>query len=51
MVLGTQYKLQDAQFLNLIINNHDVKQVSQQTLLGLHIDDKLSFTTHVDKLH
>ena len=50
MVLGTQYKLQDAQSLNLIIDNHDVKHVSQQKLLGLHIDNKLSFTTHIDKL-
>ena len=50
MVLGTRYKLQDAQFLNLIIDNHDVKHVSQQKLLGLHIDDKLSFTNHIDKL-
>ena len=50
MVLGTRYKIQDAQFLNLIIDNHDVKHVSQQKLLGLHIDDKLSFTTHIDKL-
>ena len=30
MVLGTRYKLNDAQILNLIIDNHDVKQVSQQ---------------------
>ena len=50
MVLGTRYKLQDAQFLNLIIDNHDVKHVPQQKLLGLHIDDKLSFTSHIDKL-
>ena len=50
MVLGTRYKLQDAQFLHLIIDNHDIKHVSQQKLLGLHIDDKLSFTTHIDLL-
>ena len=30
MVLGTQYKSQDAKYLNLIIDNHDVKRVSQQ---------------------
>ena len=46
MVLGTRYKLQDAQFLNLIIDNY----VSQQNILGLHIDGKVSFTTHIDKL-
>ena len=50
MVLDTRYKLQDAQFLNLIIDNYDVKHVSQQKSLGLHIDDKLSFTNHIDKL-
>ena len=33
IVLGTRYKLRDAQFLNLIIDNHDVKHVSQQKLL------------------
>ena len=32
------------------MDNHDVKHVSQQKLLGLHIDDKLSFTIHTDKL-
>ena len=50
MVLETGYKLQDAQFLNLIIDNHDAKHVSQQKLLGLHMDDKLSFKNHIDKL-
>ena len=50
MVLGTRYKLQDAHFLNLIIDNQDVKRVSQQKLLGLHIDDNLSFTSHIDEL-
>ena len=50
MVLGNRYKLQDAHFLNLIIDNHDVKHSSQQKLLGLHIDDKLSFTSHIDVL-
>ena len=48
--VGTQYKLRDEQFFNLIIDNHDVKHVSQQKLLGLYIDDKLSFTTHIYKL-
>ena len=39
MVLGIRDLLQDAQFLNLIIDNHNVIHVSQQKLLGLHIDD------------
>ena len=47
MVLGSRYKLHDAQFLNLIIDNHDVKRVSQQKLLGLHPAEKLSFTNHI----
>ena len=47
MVLGTRYKLQDTKFLYLITDNHDV---SQQKFMGLHIDDKLSFTNHIDKL-
>ena len=37
MVLGTRYKLQDAQLLNLIIDNNDVKHVAQHKLSGLHI--------------
>ena len=37
MILGTRYKLQDAQFLNLIIDNHYVKHVSQQKLLGFKL--------------
>ena len=36
MVLGTRYKLQDAQFLNQVINNHNVKHVAQQKLLCLY---------------
>ena len=48
MVLGTRYKLQ---YLNLIIiDYHNVKHVSQQKLLDLHIDDNLSFTSHINKL-
>ena len=50
IVLGTQYELQDAQFLNLIMDDHNVKQVSQQKLLGLHIDDTLSFTIHTENI-
>ena len=46
LVLGTRYTLQDAHFL---IVNHDVKHVSQQKIMCLHIDDKLSFTSHIDK--
>ena len=50
MALGTRYTLQDTQSLNLKIDNHDVKRAIQQKLLGWHIDDKLSFTIHIDKL-
>ena len=50
MFLGNQYKLQDAQFLNPIMDNHDLKYGSQPKLQGLHIDDKLSCTIHTDKL-
>ena len=39
MVLGIRDLLQDAHFLNLIIDNHNVIHVSQQKLLGLNIDD------------
>ena len=42
MVLGSIYKLQDAHFIYLIIDNHDVKHVSQQKIMVLHIDVKLS---------
>ena len=49
MVLGTRYTLQDTQSLNLKIDNHDVKRAIQQKLLGWNIDDKLSFTIHIDK--
>ena len=46
LFLGTRYELQDSQFLTLITDNHDVKHVSQQKLLALHIDDKY-FTSHI----
>ena len=46
MILGTRYKLQDAQYLKLIIENYDLKHVSQQKYW-----DNLSFASHIDKLY
>ena len=40
MAMGTRHKLQN--FLNLKIEGNDIKNVSQQKLMGLTIDDKLT---------
>ena len=36
--------------LNISIDNCQIKQTSTQKLLGVHVDDKLTCTTHIDHL-
>lgn len=50
MVLGTRQRLHDSPQLNLNIDGHDICNVSQQKLLGLVIDDKLTWSAHLDNL-
>ena len=50
MTLGTIYKLQQAGQLNITIGNTPLNSVSSQKLLGLHIDETLTWNKHIDYL-
>ena len=50
MVMGTRHGLLDLPVLKIKIDGHDIPNVSQQKLLGLLIDNKLTFSAHIDNL-
>ena len=50
MTLGSRYKIQQAGQLNIIIDDVQLKPVSSQKLLGIHIDETLSWNSHIDYL-
>ena len=50
MAMGTRHKLQNFPRLSLKIDGNDIKNVSQQKLLGLTIDNKLTWSAHIDNL-
>ena len=50
MVMGTRHGLLDLPVLKIKIDGHDISNVSQQKLLGLLIDNKLTFSAHIDNL-
>ena len=50
MLAGTRHRLHEMPPLNLQIDGHDIKNVSQQKLLGLLIDDKLTWSAHIDNI-
>ena len=50
MLLGTRQRLISSHQLNISIDNREIKQTSTQKLLGVHIDDRLTWTTHIDHL-
>ena len=50
MIAGTRHMLHDISPLNLKIDGHDMKNVFQQKLLGLLIDDKLTWSAHIDNI-
>ena len=50
ILLGTKQRLINLHQLNISINNRQIKQTSTQKLLGVHIDDSLTWTTHIDHL-
>ena len=51
MVTGTRQSLHDLSQLNIKINGHDITNVSQQKLLGLLIDNKLTWSAHQSLLY
>ena len=50
MTLGSRHKIQQAGPLSIYIGNTQLNSVSSQKLLGLHIDETLSWTQHIDYL-
>ena len=50
MTLGTRHKIQQTGPLNISIGNTQLNPVSSQKLLGVHIDETLSWNQHIDFL-
>ena len=50
MVLGAKKRVQDEYQLELSADNHAINKVTKQRLLGIIIDDHLSWTAHIDHL-
>ena len=48
MAVGTKQKLSHTEKLNIKIENNEIEPVSSQKLLGLHIDENLNWTMHID---
>ena len=49
MVIGPKQKVSNSCGLSLCINGMQITNVSSQKLLGVHIDNNLSWKTHIDK--
>ena len=50
MLVGNRHKTREASGLNIHIENNKLKQVEKQKLLGVFIDENLSWTAHIDNL-
>ena len=50
MTVGSKQKLCDTEKLNIKIDNHKIEVVSTQKLPGIHIDENLYWTRHIDHL-
>ena len=50
MLLGTKKRLNMSQKINIKIENTCIKNVSEQKLLGIHIDENLYWSNHLDHL-
>ena len=50
MTLGTKHRLNGSNQLDINADNIKIKQVSDQKLLGLHIDENLNWCSHIDHL-
>ena len=50
MTLGTKHRLNGSNQLDINADNIKIKQVSNQKLLGLHIDENLNWCSHIDHL-
>ena len=50
MLAGTRQRLNLTRKLDINIDNTHIKNVSEQKLLGVYIDENLSWSTHIDYL-
>ena len=50
MLIGTRYRTQNSQQLNIYIDNNKIKSVNKQKLLGIYIDENLLWSDHIDYL-
>ena len=50
MLIGTRYRTQNSQQLNIYIDNNKIKSVNKQKLLGIYIDESLLWSDHIDYL-
>ena len=50
MTIGTRQRLDGTDHLNIKADNINIRSVSNQKLLGLHIDENLNWNTHIDNL-
>ena len=50
MIIGYRYRLKTSSELSLFIDNTGIANVESLKLLGIHIDNKLTWNTHIDKV-
>ena len=50
MIIGSRYRLKTSNGLSLFIDKTGIENVESQKLLGIHIDNKLTWKTHIDKV-
>ena len=50
MLIGTRYRTKNSQQLNIYIDNNKIESVNKQKLLGIHIDENLLWSDHIDYL-
>ena len=50
MAIGTRQRLDDTDHLDIKADNINIRSVSNQKLLGLHIDERLNWNKYIDNL-
>ena len=50
MTIGTRQRIDGKSHLDIKADNTDIRSVSNQKLLGLHIDENLNWNTNIDYL-
>ena len=51
MLVGTKKRLSDSRALNIKIDDVTIKNVSKQKLLGVYIDENLTWCSHIDHIY